>query len=528
MRGWVPRSRPWRGASARRSLVGRSVALCAGVAATVLLVGALQSPVVSASAGSDWPEHLHDASGSGFSSETIINTGNASRLKMRTGWPVALTNTAQCPSANNSCSSTIVSQAVIGSFSGLSLVFVSAWNGSEYALCAAACTIGATTYPSGHLVWSTYLGRTSGCHGPTTGTVWGPSSASSVTSATIGGQNQPLVFVTGGGDIDISGAVIANASAKLFALNALTGAVLWQTPLGSAPHHFAWSSPVVANNSVYAGLASLDDCPAVAGQVFRIDELTGQQLNTFDVVPSSCKGGGVWGSPVVDANGNVFVATGNPIACKLPEPYAPALLEFDANLNLLGSWQVPVVEQTTDSDFGSTPTLFSGTVIPNGQARSLIGVPNKNGTYYVFDENAVSNGPLARLSIAVGGSNPEAGNGSIAPASWDGTHLYVAGGNTTINGVSYKGSLRAFDPNSLARPLWELGLSGHVLAAVSSVPGLAFVGSGNVLNVVNSSTGQTVFKTSAGKLFAAPSIAYGVIYVGDTSGKLRAFSVGGA
>jgi outer membrane protein assembly factor BamB len=73
-----------------------------------------------------------------------------------------------------------------------------------------------------------------------------------VTSATIGGQNQPLVFVTGGGDIDISGAVIANASAKLFALNALTGAVLWQTPLGSAPHHFAWSSPVVANNSVYA------------------------------------------------------------------------------------------------------------------------------------------------------------------------------------------------------------------------------------------------------------------------------------
>ena len=37
-----------------------------------------------------------------------------------------------------------------------------------------------------------------------------------------------------------------------------------------------------------------------------------------------------------------------------------------ADLHPQGQWQVPAAEATGDSDFGSTPTLFWGTVTPGG------------------------------------------------------------------------------------------------------------------------------------------------------------------
>jgi len=165
-------------------------------------------------------------------------------------------------------------------------------------------------------------------------------------------------------------------------------------------------------------------------------------------------------------------------------------------------------------DFGGSPTLFTETV--GGKKRSLVGACNKNGVYYVFDTSDVGSGPVARLNIANPGDNPKAGNGSIAPSSWDGSHLYVAGGNTTINGSTYGASLRAFDPNNLSAPLWELGYtSGHVLGAVTSAPGLAIISHGLYLTAVKSATGAKAFTGKGNTVDGPASIAYGVVYIGD-------------
>lgn len=493
-----------------------------------LQVSALNTvPALGQVAGNDWPEYLNNFAGSGFTNETLISPANAGSLAAKNGWPVKLTNGAVCPSSRDSCSNLIASQPVIASVAGTALVYVGSWNGSEYALCGeASCQVGGTIRTTGQVVWSTYLGRTSGCGGPFHSPLQGVTSAAAVGSAVIKGVTHNVVYVGGGGNITQSGGVLSTGTAQLFALDALSGAILWQTSLGSSPSRYMYSSPLLANGSVYMGVASENDCPLVQGQVVQLDPSTGQMLHVFNVVPNGCGGGGVWGSPVADTAGAVYVATGNPGSCR--EPYAEAVIKLSSTLGLLSYWRVRATEQIGDGDFGSTPTMFAGTVTRSGSLRPLLGVANKNGIYYVFDRNSISAGPVQRLQIAVGGKDPTAGDGSISPSSWDGSHLFVAGGKTTIKGIAYSGGLRAFDPNNMASPLWELGFStGPVLGAVSTDPGLAVVGTGTLSTVVNTASGATVFSGSGSALYGAPSIAHGVVYEGDASGAVRAYSVNG-
>src|SRR4029077_1007930 len=141
--------------------------------------------------------------------------------------------------------------------------------------------------------------------------------------------------------------------------------------------------------SVYVGVASYGDCPLVQGQVVQLDAASGNIQNIFDVVPSGCTGGSVWGSPTIDqSDGSLYVATGNPGSCSSPHPYTEALVKLRASdLSVLGQWQSLKAEKATAGYFGAAPTLSSATVTPGGTVRSLVGVPNKNGTYYVFDRS---------------------------------------------------------------------------------------------------------------------------------------------
>jgi outer membrane protein assembly factor BamB len=348
------------------------------------------------------------------------------------------------------------------------------------------------------------------------------------------------LFVGGGGN-DAAGGGLA----KLYALDALTGVVIWQTALGTAPSTLIWSSPAVYTypsssgamvTSVYVGVSSFDDCPLVKGEVVQVDAGSGQIQHVFNVVPSGCTGGSVWGSPTIDqSDGSLYVATGNPGSCASAQPYTEALVKLRASdLSLLSSWQLPSDERTSDdTDFGSTPTLFKGTVSPGGRFRSLVGVVNKNGIYYVFDRNAVSTGPVARLQVDVGGDCPSCGMGSIAPSAWDGSSLYVAGGNTTINGTSYPGSIRAWDPDNLSAPRWQVGLpDGPVLAAVAGASGLVAVGEGAYTVVLSTRDGSLLLKAPANSagttnpavFYGAPSIAHGTLLEGDTHGYLYAYT----
>ena len=101
------------------------------------------------------------------------------------------------------------------------MVYWGDWNGHEHG-----------TTLSGTDVWTTNLGvnTDSSCLPPVAGV------SGTATAAMMG--TTPVLYVPGGAD-------------NFYALNALTGAIIWQTNLGTPPGDYLWASPILYNGSIY-------------------------------------------------------------------------------------------------------------------------------------------------------------------------------------------------------------------------------------------------------------------------------------
>ncbi len=302
--------------------------------ATVFLVPALLGIRAAASeqftAAGDWPTYGYDNARDNFNAaETIITPATAPQLKQK--WAHA---------GNNGISDQIA--AVNGN------AYWGSWDGYVHA----------TNISNNARVWSTFIGQTtdSACTPPRVG------------------DGQLEVFVGGG-------------NANFYALNASNGSILWHRSLGPSPSTFIWDSPAYFNGSIYIATSSFGDCPLNQSRFFRLNAATGAVQNTFNIVPSGCTGGGVWGSPTIDESANtLFFATGNSGPCNSQEPNTFALVELHtSDLSLVSRYQLPPVERPGDSDFGSTPTLFT-----TSTGTPMVGVANKNGKYYAFNRNTIS------------------------------------------------------------------------------------------------------------------------------------------
>jgi len=370
------------------------------------------------------------------------------------------------------------------------------WSGDEHA-----------TSATGKNLWTTYLGRTSapGCN---------PSPVGIASSATVGTLNGMEVVVTGGG------------AGNVVELNAATGKILWDVRIAPKVAGFVWSSPALYDGSVYIGMSSFGDCPLVASSVVMLNAQTGAVEHTFSTVPAGgCLGDGVWSSPAIDpAENAVFVTTGN---ATCTTPLQDAMLKLSAtDLTLESSWAVPVSQRVDDSDWGSSVTLFTAEI--GGQLEQLAGSSDKNGIFYALSTADLGRGPVWEYRVAEGGDCPQCGNGSISPASWDGTTLYVAGGSTTVGTTSCPGSVDALDP-ATGQPLWrDCVLGGPVLGALTEVPGLLFATEGPDLVALETHNGARRFifrDTSAGVFYGPATVGGGVLWAGDTAGNLFAWAL---
>lgn len=491
--------------AARRARVrGRSISVVVSVLAALAL---LPTPAAAAPVVADWPMYLHDSARSGFTTDSVVTTTNAPSLAPKHGWPLNLGGKA------------LSTQPVVVN----GVVYEGSWDGNEYAISS-----------SGSVIWKTALGTTTPSD-PTCGGAIGVVSTPAVATLAVMGDSQPssVLFMGGGGNDSVGG-----GSAKVEALDAATGRIRWQVPVGPAPATLIYSSPVVYTPagatvpSVYIGISSYGDCPLVQGKVLQFDARNGWLQHEFDTVPSGCLGGGVWGSPTIDpSDGSVYIATGNGSACNSPAARNEQVIKLRAwDLTVVSSWQVPASQSSGDNDFGSAPTLFSGTVTPTGARRSLVGIGSKNGLFYVFNRTSLAAGPVAQMRIAIGGTAPEDGEGTISPAAWDGTTLYVGGGQPFANNTSLKGVVYAWNPNNLSAPIWTDPMPGTVLGAVCAAPGIVVFGQGPTLSVVQASDGKGLRWLTSGNgiFFGAPSISHGVLYEGDVNGYLFAYSVNGA
>jgi polyvinyl alcohol dehydrogenase (cytochrome) len=402
------------------------------------MLGLVGTAVISngqaqASSGSaDWPGYLFGPAHSSYNAAaTSITPSNVGDLEPVWQWlPPA--------SPNSGTTNLLASPTVVNG-----VVYIGDKDGEFYAINEAT-----------HLtIWSAFLGLDTPKGGCGVGDAQGIISTATVMDDPITGTETVYVNAPDG---------------YLYALNAASGAVIWKglvdTPSATENDYYSWGSPAVANGKVYIGISSDCDNPLVPGGMVAFNQETGAQIASWQALPNGDVGGSIWSSVAVMPDGSVIATTGNGYENSKQPLYDESIVRLDGNtLKLLDYWQVPPSEQVPDSDFGASPTLFSATV--NGVSTPMVGACNKNGLYYAFRQDDLNAGPVwqYQMTVPYPGGAEECDSGAI----WDGTNLIESGGApTTINGVTYMGSVRSLNP-ATGQPIWQTGLSGTIVGSPS-------------------------------------------------------------
>lgn len=190
---------------------------------------------------------------------------------------------------------------------------------------------------------------------------------------------------------------------RLFAINAVTGAEIWKSPVlaqltglsGGSTSQFhqqiGYSSPLVFRNRVYIGVADHCDNPIQQGRVKAVDLATGALVGGFSFVGTNTRGGGVWTTASTDLD-DVYVTTGN-VASGNPggEPSVNnglSMLRLDRDTGNV-VWKLQPVPFAMDGD----PDWSAGTTTVLARCRMLIASTMKDGWTYAVRPGSGSPGP---------------------------------------------------------------------------------------------------------------------------------------
>jgi polyvinyl alcohol dehydrogenase (cytochrome) len=421
------------------------------------------------------------------------------------------------------------------------VVYIASWDGKLYALRGA----------DGSLAWSFAFKPHPGASYP---------AASSAAVEDIDGRR--TVFVGGG--------------MTMYALDAATGAKLWEFDAGTGcttcdstvERNQIESSPAVFDGLVYFGmdvndsagkggfyavdartgtmrwffdLASGSSCRPDAGDdVRRFDGYhTAAQLGlredffatrpgcSFDRTPNTC--GNVWSSATIDVERKVlFTASSNcdsdtDPTTVLPSPVMPPYDEAVFALHTdsgepVWRWRPREVDPN-DLSFGAVPNLFE--IELGGATREVIGIGNKDGNYYVLDRDGVNQvtgviEPYWSRRVVEGGSI----GGLIASAAvGDGKVLFSTAIGTDISNPQTPAAW-GLDAAS-GNVLWNNPEAQPSYSASSAVPGVVFMGSlSGTLYAYDADTGVQLAALSArGPLGSAATIVGGTVFVGAGTGE---------
>lgn len=456
-------------------------------AASVVLAPALGSagPAVAQADPGDWPGFLYDTAHTSYNpGATAITPSDLPNLVPAWRW-------ATPASPNDGPNTLWASPAVAGG-----VVYIGAEDGYFYAISEASHSV----------LWSDFLGLDE----PKGTMPCGTRGQGIVATATVADDPvtaKPTVYVNA-------------PDGNLYALDAATGAVVWtgrvDTPSTTKNDYYSWGSPLVANGKVYVGISSDCDAPLVPGGLVAFDQSTGAQAAKWiDVPPGSANNGGsVWSSPALLANGDIVVTTGNGYKNSGEPRYDDSIVALNpGTLTVDDSWQVPLGQQINDGDFGASPTVWTATI--NGVPTPMVGACDKNGTYYALAQDDLSAGPVWQATITV--PYPGGARECASAAISDGNQLIIGGGAaTTINGVTYPGSVQALDP-ATGQPLWQTGLQGTIVGTPTEdgggvVAAQTFASSDKQLGVylLDAATGAVIGFIKVGRqLFGQP------VFVGD-------------
>ena len=269
-------------------------------------------------------------------------------------------------------------------------------------------------------------------------------------------------------------------------------------------------SPVIEGGTLYIGASNhLEPSECIqGGQVLALDPLSPATLATATLTPNQTNGVGVWSSPVFDASGNMYVATGN--SCSVTNaPYGDSMLRMDPKtLSII--WHTAGPVDAHDLDFGSTPVVVDGEVIDGG----------KDGYVYAYDTS--SGQPLWKQS-------PFPDGVVLNAVATDGKYVAVPYALSTDKS---HGGVAVFDLKGDL--VWSLvtGIDPNYSKGVLSPPaisqGMLFVGYTKA-NCTSNCDGLGAFDLATGKnlwWYSTPTPVFGGIVV--VSGGVFASEIGNA
>jgi outer membrane protein assembly factor BamB len=308
--------------------------------------------------------------------------------------------------------------------------------------------------------------------------------------------------------------VLYGGDAALYDLNKLTGHVQWRAQIGNTTEgYFGWGSPLLVGGYAYIGAASRCDKPLIPGGLYKISLSTHKVVAFLNTTAPGLVGNSIWSTPSYNSTSNtIFVTTGNQNGTD-PQGRGESILAINASsMQLRAIWGVPAKQQVADADFGSTPTLFT----PKG-GYAMVCAANKNGILYAWYQSNLTLAWEVDISSVT----------TISSVSFSGSHLYVLGPNTTIKGVSYPSAVRELNPLTGA-VVWQDGLSNAHTGYASPLwsNGALVVAESSTVEVLSSSNGKLLTTLSVtGKVNAPPTVSRGELYVPTTYGYLEAFDI---
>jgi polyvinyl alcohol dehydrogenase (cytochrome) len=365
---------------------------------------------------------------------------------------------------------------------------------------------GGRVFASGPLGDVYSLDASTGC------TYWHFKAAAGVRSAVLIGPGHLAYF----GDFQ----------ANVYAVNAVTGKLVWKTRVSTHPYARVSGTLQVYKGRLYVPVASREewmavdpryDCCTFRGFMAALDAATGKVIWKTYTIADPAKpthktalgsqkygpsGAGLWSSPTLDTKRQLlYIGAGNNYTDP-PTPNSDAILAFDLKTGKI-VWSRQITEGDAyniscfrpdkthcpakpgpDSDFGSSPILYT---LPSG--RQVLVVAQKSGIAFGLDPD---NKGAILWQTRIGKGGPLGGI-EWGPAATDGT-VYAAlsdlgfatGPEGMIPDPKAGGGLFALDI-ATGKHLWSVlpspddcgsipRCSPAQMAAVTAIPGVVFSG----------------------------------------------------
>jgi len=324
--------------------------------------------------------------------------------------------------------------------------------------------------------------------------------------------------------------------ARLLALDAATGKLLWKTVIGSPRvGESATAAPLAWGGVVYMAIAGSE--LGARGRVMAYDAQTGRELWRFNTIPmgketgaetwkrpktAKTGGGGVWGSMSLDVTtGELFVPVGNPWP-DIDKAYRPgsnlftdSIVSLDARTGALLWWHQVTPEDWEDKDLVAAPVVYR-----DGQGRDLLVFAGKDGYVRALDRDTrqeVFHTPVT--TVVTSPAMPSASGIRTCPGyaggvEWNGPAL------DPLNNTLVTGSVDVCFIVKLGKTKYSATEANFGGTVEPDGPATGWV------TAVDADTGQVRWKYHAEKPVVAgvTPTAGGVTFTGDLNGNLLVFN----